>query len=86
MLAVVLTTVVLIAGLVFYAMHRSKPSRLRLSATLLKLFSISIEVESDDRRRELPRAAVLSNGGTELHDRQPERRTGGLDGGRHPAV
>ena len=50
MLAAVLTTVVLIAGLVLYAMHRSKPSRLRLSVTLLKLFSISIEVESDDRR------------------------------------
>jgi hypothetical protein len=53
-LAVVLTGVVLVAGLVFYAMHRSKPSRLKLSASLLKLFSISIEVESDDRRAELP--------------------------------
>jgi hypothetical protein len=30
------------------------PSRLKLSASLLKLFSISIEVESDDRRDELP--------------------------------
>jgi hypothetical protein len=52
--AVIIICVVLVAGLVFYAMHRSKPSRLRLNASLLKLFSISIEVESDDRRGELP--------------------------------
>jgi hypothetical protein len=51
-LAVVLTCValVLIAGLAFYAMYRSKPSRLKLSATLLKLASFSIEVESQDER------------------------------------
>lgn len=53
MLAAVIITVVLIAGIVFYAMYRSKPSRLKLSASLLKLFSVSIEVESDDRG-ELP--------------------------------
>jgi hypothetical protein len=53
-LAAVILIVVPVAGLVFYAMHRSKPSRLKLSASLLKLFSISIEVESDDRRDELP--------------------------------
>jgi len=35
-------------------MHQSKPSRLRQSASLLKLFSISIEDESDDRHDELP--------------------------------
>lgn len=54
MLAAFIITVVLVVGLVFYAMHRSKPSRFRLSASLLRLFSISIEVESDDRRGELP--------------------------------
>lgn len=55
MLVVVLTCVVLVAGLVFYAMYRSKPSHLKLSATLLKLFSFSIEVESqgDPLAREL---------------------------------
>jgi hypothetical protein len=49
-LPVVITCVVLlpIAGLAFYAMHRSKPSRLKLSASLLRLFSFSIEVESQD--------------------------------------
>jgi hypothetical protein len=52
----ILIVAVLVAGLVFYAMYRSKPSRLRVSASLLKLFSISIEVESDDRRGELPPA------------------------------
>jgi hypothetical protein len=51
-LALAVTCVVLspIAGLAFYAMHRSKPSRLKLSATLLKLASFSIEVESQDER------------------------------------
>jgi len=47
-------SIVVVAVLVLYAMHRSKPSRLKLSASLLKLFSVSIEVESDDRRAELP--------------------------------
>jgi hypothetical protein len=52
MLTLVITCValVLITGLAFYAMHRSKPSRLKLSATLLKLASFSIEVESVDER------------------------------------
>jgi hypothetical protein len=50
----VITCVVLlpIVGLAFYAMHRSRPTRLKLSASLLKLFSFSIEVESDDHREE----------------------------------
>jgi hypothetical protein len=57
MLAVVTLTVLLATGLVFYAMRRSKPSRLKLSASLLKLFSVSIEVESDEARHgELPPA------------------------------
>ena len=55
MLAAFIVTLisVLIAGLAFYAMHQSKPSSLKLSASLLKLFSVSIEVESDDRRKKL---------------------------------
>jgi hypothetical protein len=55
-LAVVI--VVLIAALVFYAMRRSKPLRLKLTATVLKLASFSIEVEAQDERpeRELPQS------------------------------
>ena len=61
-LAVVLTCVLLAAALAFYAMHRSKPSRLKLSATLLRLFSFSIEVESDDyHREELPPSVSEDN-------------------------
>jgi hypothetical protein len=52
MLAAVIITVVLIAGLVFYAI-RSK-TRLKVTASLLKLASFSIEVESDGRRGEIP--------------------------------
>jgi hypothetical protein len=58
MLAMVVIIVVVLAAsaLAFYAMHRSKPSHLKLSASLLKLVSFSIEVESkDDRQKdELP--------------------------------
>ncbi len=56
MLAAFITVIMaaLIAGLAFYAMHRSKPSSLKLSASLLKLVSFSLEVESDDRRKEVP--------------------------------
>ena len=36
------------------ALYRSKPSRIKLGASLLKLFMVSIEVESDDRHGELP--------------------------------
>lgn len=53
---VVIIVVVLVAGLTFYAMHRAKPSRLKLSATLLKLASFSIEVESDDYHGKLPQS------------------------------
>jgi hypothetical protein len=54
MLAIV--AVLAVSGLAFYAMHRSKPRRLKLSASLLKLASFSIEVESQDSRQggELP--------------------------------
>jgi hypothetical protein len=51
MLALVVIVVVLaVSGLALYAMHRSKPSRLKLTASLLKLASFSIEIESDDHR------------------------------------
>jgi hypothetical protein len=56
-----------IVGLAFYAMHRSKPGRFKLSANLLKLFSLSIEVESDDHRGELP----PGSGGNESGFRRP---------------
>jgi hypothetical protein len=53
---VVIVVILAVSGLAFYAMYRSKPSRLRLSARLLKLASFSIEVESQDGRQdgELP--------------------------------
>jgi hypothetical protein len=53
---VIVVVVLAVSGLVFYAMLRSKPSRLKLSASLLKLASFSIEVESDSGRQdgELP--------------------------------
>ncbi len=53
-ITITITSILLVAGLLFYYMHRSKPSRLRLSASVLKLVSFSIEVESDERRGELP--------------------------------
>ena len=43
-----------VLALVFYVVHRSKPGRFRLSATLLKLVSISIEVDAQDKPNELP--------------------------------
>jgi hypothetical protein len=47
--AVIVVVIVLaVSGLALYAMHRSKPSRFKLSASLLKLGSFSIEVESQD--------------------------------------
>jgi hypothetical protein len=55
-LPVIITCAVLVALLALYAMHRSKPSRLKLSASLLKLINFSIEIESQDeqQRAELP--------------------------------
>ena len=40
--------------LVFYVVRRSKPGRFKLSATLLKLVSINIEIDAQDRPDELP--------------------------------
>jgi hypothetical protein len=40
--------------LVSYMVRRSKPTRFRISATLARWFSISIEVDSQDRPDELP--------------------------------
>lgn len=56
MLVVAIVAVVLVVSPGFYAMYRSKPNRFRLSASLLKLVSVSIEVDSDDGRGELPPA------------------------------
>lgn len=56
---VAIVVVLAVSGLAFYAMHRSKPSRLKLSASLLKLASFSIEIESQDALQggELPPVA-----------------------------
>jgi hypothetical protein len=53
---VAILVILAVSGLAFYAMHRSKPSRLKLTASLLKLASFTIEVESQDGRQggELP--------------------------------
>lgn len=40
--------------LVSYVIHRSKPSRFRLSVKLLKLLDIGIEVDAQDKPDELP--------------------------------
>ena len=51
-LAVVVIVLVILAvsGLALYAMHQSKPSRLKLTAGILKLASFPIEVESEGGR------------------------------------
>ena len=43
-----------VVALAFYVVHRSKPGRFRLSATLLKLVSITIEVDAEDKPGKLP--------------------------------
>jgi hypothetical protein len=59
-MVVIVVIVLAVSGLAFYAMHRSKPSRLKLSASLFKLASFSIEVDSADDRdsmKQLPPAS-----------------------------
>jgi hypothetical protein len=48
-----------VLALVFYVVRRSKPGRFRLSATLLKLVSINIEVDAQDKPDELPGTAKV---------------------------
>ena len=43
-----------VLALVFYVVRSSKPSRFRLSAKVLKLLDISIEVDGRDGPEELP--------------------------------
>jgi hypothetical protein len=43
-----------VLALVFYVVRRSQPGRFRLSATLLKLVSINIEVDAQDKPDKLP--------------------------------
>lgn len=50
--AVVLPVVLL----VFYVVARTRPGRFKLSASVLKLLSINIEVDAEDRPKELPAA------------------------------
>lgn len=54
MLAVVTIISVLVAGLVFYALYRSRLTRFRLAFSVLRLIWINIEVESDRPCDELP--------------------------------
>jgi hypothetical protein len=48
---VIIVVVLAVSCLALHAMHWSKPSRLKLTASLLKLASFSIEVESQDGRQ-----------------------------------
>jgi hypothetical protein len=43
-----------VLALVFYVVHRSKPGRFRLTAKVLKLLDITIEVDGQDGPKELP--------------------------------
>ena len=56
MLALWITCIVVlpVLALVFYVVRRSKRGRFRLSATLLKLVSINIEVDHGTTRTILP--------------------------------
>lgn len=57
MLTVLILCIVLVLptlALVFCVVRRSKPGRFRLSATLLKLVSINIEVDAQDKPGQLP--------------------------------
>ncbi len=53
-LCIICIVVLPVLALVFYVVRRIKPGRFRLSATLLKLVSISIEVDAQDWPDELP--------------------------------
>lgn len=56
MLALWITCIVVfpVLALVFFVVSRIKPGRFRLSATLLKLVSISIEVDAQNKPDEQP--------------------------------
>ena len=43
-----------VLALVFYVVRQSKPSRFRLSAKVLRLLDITIEVDGQDGPKELP--------------------------------
>ena len=43
-----------VLALVFYVVRQGKPSRFRLSASLLKLVSVNIEVDAQDKPNEPP--------------------------------
>ncbi len=55
-MAVLITCIVVLPtlALVFYVVRRSKPGRFRLSATLLKLVTINIEVDAQDKPDDAP--------------------------------
>lgn len=50
----IVVVVLAVVVLVFYVVRRSNPTRFRISATLARWFSISIEVDSQHRPDELP--------------------------------
>ena len=56
MLAIWITYIVVlpVLALVFYVVRQGKPGRFRLSASLLKLVSINIEVDAQDKPNEPP--------------------------------
>jgi hypothetical protein len=59
-----------VLALFFYVVSRSQPGRFRLSATLLRLVSISIEVDAQEKPDELP-VALRMPPWTQLSDHNP---------------
>jgi hypothetical protein len=59
-LGIVCAVMLPVLALVFYVVQRSKPRRFKLSATLLKLVSINIEVDAQDEPDKLPRGPAES--------------------------
>ena len=70
MLAIWITCIVVlpVLALVFYVVRQGKPSRFRLSASLLKLVSINIEVDAQDKPNEPP--GTSQSAGTPVVGRQ----------------
>ena len=67
MLAVVVTCLVVlpVLALVAYVVHRSRPGHFKLSASLFKVVSVSVEVESErEASRKLPPGHDQSDNGS----------------------
>jgi hypothetical protein len=50
----VFVVVLAVVALVFYVVHKGKPSHFRLTVKLFKLLDVGIEVDAQDKPDELP--------------------------------